>query len=223
MNSMDNMDGAAGGVAAIAAFWIFYVAWYSLPLGQPHATYVAVALVGACLGFLRYNFFSPARIFLGDNGSLVLGFLLAALTVQTGWSRSDPFKAVIVPCAILCVPLYDITLSTLLRIRQGVVRGPIEAIVYCGRDHLSHRLVALGLSKREAVLLLYLFGMVSGTVGIIVLRPEVTRAVYLPMAAAGLVVLVLLGAWLDRAKVYPHQSPAPAAGPEREAPTAVAP
>jgi UDP-GlcNAc:undecaprenyl-phosphate GlcNAc-1-phosphate transferase len=222
MNSIDNMDGAAGGIAAIAAFWVFYVAWYTAPWGQPHVTYVAIALVGACLGFLRYNFFSPGRIFLGDNGSLVLGFLLAALTVQTGWSRSDPFKAVIVPCAILCVPLYDITLSTLLRIRQGVVKGPIEAIVYCGRDHLSHRLVALGLSKREAVLMLYLFGMLSGTVGIIVLRPEVGRAVYLPVTAAALVALTALGVVLDRAKVYPHQLAASEPA-EREPKPAVTP
>lgn len=214
MNSMDNMDGAAAGTAAIAAFWTFTVAWYTEPWGQTHVSYVAIALVGACVGFLRYNFFKPARIFLGDNGSLVLGFLLAALTVQAGWSRDDAFKAVIVPCAILCVPLYDITLSTLLRIKQGVVKGPIDAIVYCGRDHLSHRLVALGLSQREAVLMLYLFGMISGTIGVIVSRPGVTRGTYLPVTLAGIGVLVAVGVLLDRAKVYPHQLPAPTPLPE---------
>lgn len=204
MNSLDNMDGAAAGVAAVAAFWTFYVAWYGEDFGQPRVSYVAIALLGSCLGFLRYNF-KPAGIFLGDNGSLVLGFLLAALLVQSGWSRGDSLKAVIVPCALLCVPLYDITLSTILRIRQGVVKGPVEAIVYCGRDHLSHRLVALGLSQREAVLMLYLCGMVGGTVAIIVARPEVGRPTYLPLIGTALVALAAIGAILDKAKVYPHQ------------------
>ncbi len=86
VNSLDNMDGAAAGVAAVAAFWTFYVAWYFEDYGQPRVSYVAIALLGACLGFLRYNF-KPASIFLGDCGSLLLGYLLAALTVQAGWSR----------------------------------------------------------------------------------------------------------------------------------------
>jgi UDP-GlcNAc:undecaprenyl-phosphate GlcNAc-1-phosphate transferase len=181
-------------------------------------SFVAAALMGSCLGFLRYNW-KPAKIFLGDNGSLVLGFLLAALTVQCGWSRGDRLKAIIVPCAILCVPLYDITLSTILRIVRGVVRNPIEAIVYCGRDHLSHRLVALGLSQREAVLVLYLFGMISGTIAIIVVRPEVKPQTYIPITVVSLVGLVVLGVILDRAKVYPQpqaQPVPPAAETRRE-------
>lgn len=220
MNSLDNMDGAAGGTAAIAAFWTFYVAWYTGAWGQPHVSYVAIALMGACLGFLRYNW-SPARVFLGDNGSLLLGFLLAALTVQCGWSRGDRLKAIIVPCAILCVPLYDITLSTILRIRRGIVKNPIDAIVYCGRDHLSHRLVALGLSKREAVLVLYLFGMISGTIAVIVVRPEVKASLYVPITIGSLVVLTALGAVLDRAKVYPSQLSEPAAPPADASPREV--
>lgn len=201
MNSLDNMDGAAGGTAAIAAFWTFYIAWYSDRWGQPAVSYVAIALLGACLGFLRYNW-TPASSFLGDNGSLLLGFLLAALTVQAGWAHNDRIKAVLVPCAILVVPLYDITLATLLRIKNGVVKGPVEAIVYCGRDHLSHRLVALGLSKREAVFVLYLFGMIGGCIGIIVARPEVTPRLYLPVVGVAVLVLFAVGAILDRAKVY---------------------
>jgi UDP-GlcNAc:undecaprenyl-phosphate/decaprenyl-phosphate GlcNAc-1-phosphate transferase len=219
MNSLDNMDGAAAGTAAIAAFWTFHVAWYSEPWGQARVSYVAIALVGACLGFLRYNFLArPASIFLGDNGSLVLGFLLGALTVHAGWAREDRLKAILVPCAILVVPLYDITLSTILRIRRGVVRGPIEAIVYCGRDHLSHRLVALGCSRREAVLLLHLMGMVGGTLGVIVARPEAGPRIYLPVALVGIAALVAIGAFLDRAPVYaPKESaPAPAAGAEEK-------
>ena len=220
MNSLDNMDGAATGTAAVAAFWTFYVAWYTEGGGQPRVSYVAIALLGSCLGFLRYNF-KPARVFLGDSGSLLLGFLLAALMVQTGWARADKLKAIIVPCGILAVPLYDITLSTVLRIKNGVVRGPVEAIVYCGRDHLAHRLVALGLSQREAVLMLYLFGMLSGTVAIIVARPEVTPRLYLPVTGVSIVALAVLGMILDRAKVYAGAATAaaPAAPPVEARPT----
>jgi UDP-GlcNAc:undecaprenyl-phosphate GlcNAc-1-phosphate transferase len=217
MNSLDNMDGAAAGVAAVAAFWTFYVAWYSEGGGQPRVSYVAIVLLGSCLGFLRYNY-GRARIFLGDNGSLLLGFLLAALTVQTGWARDDRLKAVIIPCAIMAVPLYDITLSTILRIRHGVVRNPLQAIVYCGRDHLSHRLVALGLSRREAVLMLYLLGMLSGTTAVILARSEVTRRIYLPVTIVGILSLVVLGAILDRARVYPSQQAAAERGRETSPP-----
>ncbi|MBI2900798.1 MAG: undecaprenyl/decaprenyl-phosphate alpha-N-acetylglucosaminyl 1-phosphate transferase [Planctomycetes bacterium] len=208
-NSIDNMDGAAAGISAIAAFWTFYVSFYFPPVGQEGVSYVAITLFGACLGFLRYNFFSPARIFLGNNGALLMGFLMATLMVLAGWSRGDKAKSVIVPCAILCVPLYDITLATILRIKSGVVKGVIGAIVYNGRDHLSHRLCALGLSKREAVLMMYLFGIVGGAVGMIISREEVGPRVYWPMTAAALLILVGLGVLLDRAKVYP---PSPAEG-----------
>ena len=201
INSLDNMDGAATGVCAIAAFWTFYIAWYWQPFGQPGPSYMAVALLGACLGFLRYNF-KPAKIFLGDNGSLLLGFLLASLMVMTGWSRDDPLKAVIVPCAILVVPLYDITLSTILRIKNRVVRNPLQAILYCGRDHLSHRLVALGLSQREAVMMLYLFGMIAGAIAAIVWKPEVPPRVYLPITFVSVAILIAVGMLLDKAKVY---------------------
>lgn len=218
INSLDNMDGAAPGICAIAAFWTFYIAWYWQPFGQPGVTFLAIALLGASLGFLRYNF-PPARIFLGDNGSLLMGFLLASLMVLTGWARGDPLKAVIVPCAILAVPLYDITLSTILRIKNGVVRNPIQAIVYCGRDHITHRLVALGLSKREAVMTLYLFAMMSGAIAAIVWKPEVPPRVYLPVTFVAFAILVALGVLLDRADVYGRQdreeSPRPSPDPDR--------
>lgn len=209
INSLDNMDGAAIGVSAVAAFWTFYIAWHWEPYGQPGVTYVAIALFGASLGFLRYNF-PPARIFLGDNGSLLLGFLLASLMVMTGWARNDPVRAIIIPCAVLVVPLYDITLSTILRIKNGVVKGVVEAIVYCGKDHLSHRLVALGLSRREAVMMLYLLGMISGTIGAIIAREEVPFRVYMAVTCVSLAILVALGMLLDKAKVYEFQkSPDP--------------
>lgn len=201
VNSLDNMDGAAAGVSAVAALATFLIAFYSAPFGQPGVSFVAITLFGACLGFLRYNF-RPARIFLGDNGSLLLGFLIASLMVLTGWARDDKFKAVVVPCSILVVPLFDITLCTILRIRNGVVKGIVGAIVYCGQDHLSHRLVALGLSQRMAVITMYAFGIIGGAMGFVISRPEVTQEYYIPMTTVSIVILILFGHYLDRAPVY---------------------
>jgi UDP-GlcNAc:undecaprenyl-phosphate GlcNAc-1-phosphate transferase len=198
MNSFDNMDGAAGGIAAIASFCVFIIAWRTY---QVSVSYVSIAILGACLGYLRYNL-PPARMFLGDNGSFLLGFLLASMAVLGGWSDSDPVKSLVVVCCILCVPLYDITLSTVLRCKSGVVSGIREAIVYCGRDHLSHRFQALGFSKRETLMILYLFGLSSGGIGIFVCRHAVTRPQCLLVAGVGVFMLTILGAILDRAPVY---------------------
>lgn len=201
LNSLDNMDGACGGVSAIACFWIFYIAWYTPPFGQRDVTFVAVSLLGACLGFVRYNF-KPARMFLGDNGSLLLGYLLASLMALTGWARNDITKAIIIPCCVMAVPLYDITLSTILRLKNGVVRGIKDAIVYCGQDHLAHRFIALGLSQREAVMMLYLFGTISGGIGAFIHFDWVVPVIYIPLVAVSIISLVILGIILDKAKVY---------------------
>lgn len=198
VNSLDNMDGAALGVSAVASFFAFLVAWDSY---QTQFSFVAIALCGACVGALRHNF-KPARIFIGDNGSLLLGFLLASMMVMGGWAHGDPWKAVLLPCIILVVPLYDITLSTVLRYKNGVVRSIRQAIVYCGRDHVSHRLVALGLSQREAVLTLYLFGIAGGMIAYSLASEKVGPSVYWPVIGAGIVVLGCVGAMLDHADVY---------------------
>ena len=207
MNSLDNMDGAAAGTATVASFVIFYCAWgTSAGDAQPWLSYLAVALFGACLGFLRYNF-HPARVFLGDNGSLLLGFLLASMLVLGAWS-SHPLKSAMIPCVILTVPLFDITLSTILRIRHGVVRTIPQAIIYSGQDHVSHRLVALGLTQREAVLSLYLMGTTSGYIAIWLFKLGSPGA-YLPLLAFYFASLIALGVILDRAKVYPGKEETP--------------
>jgi UDP-GlcNAc:undecaprenyl-phosphate GlcNAc-1-phosphate transferase len=205
MNSLDNMDGAAAGTAAIASLFTFYIAWGSdLATSQKWLSYIAIALAGSCLGFLRYNW-NPARMFLGDNGSFLIGFLLATMLVIGRWSI-DPLKAVIIPCVILTVPLYDITLSTILRfknktVRTGSLLGNIKgAILYCGRDHITHRLKAFGLSTKQAVMVLYLIGVASGLIAVIIWKLE-SSAVYIPVTGFYLAALFLGGWALDRAKV----------------------
>ncbi|MDQ7778647.1 MAG: MraY family glycosyltransferase [Planctomycetota bacterium] len=215
MNSLDNMDGMAAGVAAIAAFFTFLIAWNNFRLSdtpnwrayQRWVSYASIAVLGGCLGFLRYNI-SRARIFLGDSGSFLLGFLLASMAAMGGWSKNDPVRSFLVPCCILTVPLYDIVLSTVLRYKNGVVKSVGAAITYCGRDHLVHRLMALGFTQWEARLTVYFMAAVSGGVACYVSSLGTTRTQYLTVVAGSILLLVLLGVLLDKAPVYGDKRPA---------------
>ena len=155
INFLDNMDGLSAGVSGMAAAFI-------LLLGALHDQFLvaalAAAILGACLGFLRYNF-KPAQIFMGDVGSLFLGFLLAVLTIQLRFPGNSTIVTWMIPLFLLGLPLFDMSLVVFSRLRRGV--SPNTA----GKDHTSHRLVNLGFTQREAVLILYLvtgaFGMVA--------------------------------------------------------------
>lgn len=162
-NSLDHVDGATAGTTAIAAFFTFLFAWYA-PEPQRWLSFVSVALLGATLGFLQFNF-HPARIYLGDNGAFFLGYVMAAMAMLGGWSQ-DPVKALITPALITITPVYDIVLSTILRYKNGVVRTFPEAILYCGRDHTTHRMMAHGLSKHVAVYVLYGISAMGGLVAL---------------------------------------------------------
>jgi UDP-GlcNAc:undecaprenyl-phosphate GlcNAc-1-phosphate transferase len=111
---------------------------------------VSAALVGACFGFLVYNF-NPASIFMGDAGSLFLGFILAAVGIKLRFPEGLEIVTWMVPVLILGLPLFDTTLVIISRLRRG-----LNPLTTPGKDHLSHRLVALGYTRREAVLICYL-------------------------------------------------------------------
>jgi UDP-GlcNAc:undecaprenyl-phosphate GlcNAc-1-phosphate transferase len=173
MNFMDNMDGLSAGVAAVSA-GCFLAA--SLLNGQLFVGGCLALLIGACLGFLAFNFprRGGARIFMGDSGSLVLGFLLAFLTVRTTYYgrageapvppgagfASGAWYGVFMPLVVLAVPLYDFVSVVLIRLSQG--RSPFVG----DRQHLSHRLVQHGLSVPAAVAVIYGLTAVTGISGI---------------------------------------------------------
>lgn len=201
-NLLDNMDGLSSGVAAISAGFLMVVA---LMTGQGEVALIAVSLAGAALGFLVYNF-NPARIFMGDSGSLFLGFNLGSLAIMGTWREaSNLFLVLIVPLCVLAVPLFDTTLVTLLRKLSG------RAISQGGRDHSSHRLVALGLSERNAVLVLYAVCIAFGSLAIIGLWLDLfVTAVAIGVLA---VLILLFGVFLGEAKVYGEQRDPDAAPP----------
>ncbi len=161
INFIDNMDGLSSGVSAIAAGFFFLAAYQS---GQWLVALMAVALAGAALGFVYHNFgFIRGRtlIFMGDSGSLFLGYVLAALGIKLRFANVD-FVTWMVPVLVLGLPLFDLSLVVISRTRRRIpfTRG--------GKDHTSHRLVALGLTKREAVMATYLICGVLGVAALVV-------------------------------------------------------
>ncbi|HEX9369643.1 MAG TPA: MraY family glycosyltransferase [Roseiflexaceae bacterium] len=189
LNLLDNMDGLSGGVTTVAAGFFLLLA----AMGHPPQILVgamAAALIGACIGFLRYNL-NPATIFMGDTGSLFLGFLLAALGIKLRFPSNVPWVTWLVPVCVLALPIFDTTLVFVSRLRRG--RNPLTTP---GKDHLSHRLVALGLTRREAVLTCYLIGGACGMVAIYIAQSRFPDG----YIAAALLALAAIAAivWLER-------------------------
>ena len=199
LNLLDNMDGLASGVAAIAAGFFFIIAFDK---GQAFVALLCAALMGGCLGFLPYNF-SRARVFLGDAGTLFIGFLLAAVAIEVDLSGYPLITRGAVPWLILAAPFFDTAFVIMSRLRGGrpVFRG--------GTDHTSHRVVALGATPRQAALATYMLGILSGGLALVVVAAksvEVTTAV----VVAALVMALSLAFILERVEL-------PAAGVAEEA------
>ncbi len=152
-NLLDHMDGLSGGVAAVAGAAFLIVA---LQTGQIFIAALIVPLLGACAGFLVFNF-PPAKIFLGDAGSLFIGFWLSCLTISsTFYEEKYALYTYAVPLAVLAVPLFDTGCVFLIRLRN---RRPL---FQGDTNHLAHRLVALGMSRRGAVLAIYALTLYAG-------------------------------------------------------------
>jgi len=145
INLIDGLDGLATGVVAISAITLFFVALRTHQIG---AAILMLALGGAALGFLRFNFF-PASIFLGDSGAMFLGFVLASSSI-VGVLKTTLVVALVVPVLILGVPIFDTLFAIGRRLKEG--RHPFEA----DNKHIHHLLLRAGLNKREAVLAIYI-------------------------------------------------------------------
>jgi UDP-GlcNAc:undecaprenyl-phosphate GlcNAc-1-phosphate transferase len=192
INLLDNMDGLAAGVSAVAA--VFIAASFAAN-GQTTEAVMLSAFAAALVGFLVYNT-SPASIFMGDCGSMFVGFFLASTALlSASGERGRSFIVVIaVPVLILFIPIFDTTLVTVVRKLSG------RAASQGGRDHTSHRLVALGLSERRAVWMLYGFAGASGLLAMLVRQFEYHTGIAMVLGFA--VVLTLAGVYLAGVKVY---------------------
>ena len=197
INLLDNMDGLAGGVSLIASGFLSVFFWKT---GYPELLILSLALAGSILGFLVFNF-PPAKIFMGDSGSMLLGFSLAALAVARRTQASNIFAIVGVPTLVFLLPILDTGLVAITRI----LRGQSPAIG--GTDHTSHRLVAFGLSEKQAVLVLYGITIISGlaSIGLEAWDYDLSL-VLIPIL---LIILSLLVAYLARMKVVSTQQEQP--------------
>jgi UDP-GlcNAc:undecaprenyl-phosphate GlcNAc-1-phosphate transferase len=193
-NLLDNMDGLCAGIATITATFVL-----SAIGGTDGVTPIflyTTGLLGACLGFLVYNA-HPASIFMGDTGSLFLGINFGALALMArpeGAGRSGVLSVMAVPVLLLMIPIFDTALVTTLRLLSG--RRPSEG----GRDHTSHRLVAIGLSERTAVRVLWLLAAGAGSIALLVRAPDPSWG--LIVALAFTLALIIFAVYLSRIRIY---------------------
>lgn len=152
VNVVDGLDGLAAGICSIASLTLLFVA---LRAGQAHVVTLTAALAGCALGFLPYNF-NPAKIFMGDAGSMFLGYALAAISVE-GPLKSATTVALLIPVLALGLPLFDVSFAVVRRLLNG------RPIYQADREHLHHRLLELGLTQRQVALVMY---GVSGCLGL---------------------------------------------------------
>ena len=197
-NLLDNMDGLCAGVSLIAGVALIAGLLQSAVPGAPIAPevrYLAI-LCGATAGFLIYNM-HPASIFMGDGGSLLLGFSFSAATLSTGTdalARPDVMSIVAAPVLVLLIPIFDTTLVTVSRMLAG------RSAAQGGRDHSSHRLVAIGLSERQAVAVLWLLAAAGGAIGV---RLDYLNRGFSSVAAGAFVLgMVLFAVYLFSIRVY---------------------
>jgi len=181
-NIIDIMDGLASGVAAVAAVSIATANYLA---GRDSQAFLAAVLAGAAIGFLRHNF-HPARIFLGDAGSMFMGFMLAALSMNAGFTRVNPL-AVISPVLILGIPLFDLLLVMFIRWRKGI------PVTKGSPDHFALRLRRCNLSIRETAVTTYIVGILLGFVALLMSNIQLGWAA---AAVGGTVSVACLSAYL---------------------------
>ncbi|MGH9823699.1 MAG: hypothetical protein ACREDR_10680 [Blastocatellia bacterium] len=190
LNLLDNMDGLSAGIAVVSCAFLGITFMIN---GQPAAACFSFVLGGSAAGFLVFNF-NPASIFMGDAGSMFLGFALGSIALISDYGRSRNLAAILfTPVLILAIPIFDTCVVTVTRKVSG------RPISQGGRDHTSHRLVALGMSERRAVLWLYSFAAISGALALLVRLLEVEVALLLVPAFA--LAVIFVGLYLGKVRI----------------------
>lgn len=180
VNLVDGLDGLAGGLASIAAMTIAVIAWRE---GGMLVVLPAIALCASTLAFLKYNFY-PAKIFMGDSGSLFLGYMLAGMSI-IGLTKGAAVFSMFVPVLILGIPIFD----TLFAIVRRFINN--QPIFGADKEHLHHRLLAIGLSQKQTVLIIYGVNCFLGASAVLITFLTTAQAF---VAFLGITILVLIGA-----------------------------
>jgi UDP-GlcNAc:undecaprenyl-phosphate GlcNAc-1-phosphate transferase len=190
INLLDNMDGLAGGVSVISCIFLAVTFFIG---GQTGEMMLPVLLGSAALGFLVFNF-NPATIFMGDCGSMFLGFMLGGTALLSYGRLRNVTAVLLTPVLILLIPIFDTCMVTVTRKLSG------RPVSQGGRDHTSHRLVAMGMSERRAVIMLYFLAALSGTLAMMVrfVSPSIT----LIIVPTFVLIMLFIGLYLGKVKVY---------------------
>ena len=177
-NLLDNMNGLSSGIAGISAAFFGIIAYLN---GQFSVSVVAFAMAGSSFGFLKHNF-PKAKIFMGDSGSLVLGYTLSVLAIMSGWQYGKNITTILIPFIVLGYPIFDTVLVTVMRVSQK------RSVFQGGKDHSSHMLALLGFKRYRTVLAVYVICFLLGTIAIAMLYLQETTNVMI----AFLVLIMLL-------------------------------
>ncbi len=189
LNLIDGLDGLAAGIALISSITIFIIAVLN---GRNEAAILTIILAGATAGFLPYNF-NPASIFMGDTGAQLLGFLLAAISIE-GAVKSAAAFSIAVPILALGIPIYD----TLFAMVRRKING--KPIMQADRGHLHHRLLDMGLTQKQAVMIMYIISAVLGSFSIVAMEINAQRSYFLLIIV--MIILILI-AW--KAGFFKHR------------------
>ena len=182
INWIDNMDGLAAGIAAITSAFFLFIA---VTEGQILVSMLAAAIFGSAIGFLTYNF-NPSSTFMGDMGAYTLGFVLAIVAIKLRFTTQSWHVTWMVPIFVLAVPVTDINLAIMTRLGEG------RALMLASKDHISHRLLSLGFSQRQTLLLIYLYSAVFGLIALAVIRVTREQALVIGVLSLALMLLIFL-------------------------------
>ncbi|SHI45015.1 UDP-GlcNAc:undecaprenyl-phosphate GlcNAc-1-phosphate transferase [Clostridium amylolyticum] len=181
INLMDGLDGLASGISLIACITMFFI---SILSGRESASLFTAVLSGAIIGFIPFNF-NPADIFLGDNGAQVLGFLLASISIQ-GTIKSAAAFSIVVPILALGLPIYDTIFAMIRRKING------KPIYQADKGHIHHRLLAIGLTQRQVVTIMYIMSAILGAISIFAMEISTISSYFLLL---GVVVFIVILAY----------------------------
>jgi UDP-GlcNAc:undecaprenyl-phosphate GlcNAc-1-phosphate transferase len=190
VNFFDGMDGLAAGLAAIISFFLAIVA---LQMDAPFVGWSALAMMGACLGFLPYNFRPGKRalIFLGDAGSTTIGFVLASLAIYSDWADLNPVVSIFSPLLVFWILIFDMAHTTLFRVIRGKTRNFKEWIEYVGHDHLHHRMARVLGGTTQSVLFIYLLTVCLGISAILLRNARHPSEALLLLSQASIIVVLV--------------------------------